>query len=282
MSFKRSTNVVLSNAGAADLVAGGMKLSGTVPQVLAQVSPVNGNNTTTLTGAVNMAQWKRVMVIGQVGDIDEVVDVAVQQSATSGGSYANIEAFEFAQIAGSDDDSQVVAIVSQADLGEGMTHIKGAITVGNGTTSLVSMVVIGLERDMAVDFDFLAGIELEFLPAALTSPATKLRFFTSDTTPTRDTVAGDFTWAALGGTGVAVRMSGPITLANGQFAVRDEVAVTAGASPTVEELQGWALLFGGELVASERFDSPKSIEVEGDFVSLDLTIPILTSIVPAY
>lgn len=279
MSFKVAQNVVLANAAIRSLLSGSYKVMGAAPRVVSVVQPVNGNDATTLGAAVDMSKWDLVVMVGQTGVIDEEVRFSVRESDAEGGTYTIVPGFEFTYLDGSTgDDKTVVGLVEPGDLSEGNTWIKPAIQVDSGTSSLVSCVMLGLVWDRTQGMVAGDGIEDEYRPAGTALEAMKVRFFTNDLYPTRDTVAGDFTFAALTGSGVAVQMEGPMTLQGGQWAARGMVTVAAGESPTAEEIRGWALLHNGELVASERFETPKSIAALGDFVSVDLIVPIESAI----
>jgi hypothetical protein len=79
-----------------------------------------------------------------MGVIDQTVDFKLQQSATSGGSYSDITGKAITQFAGTDDGKSAVINLKAEDLDKDKPFVKASVTVANGTSSLISVVGLGL------------------------------------------------------------------------------------------------------------------------------------------
>lgn len=113
--------------------------------VCATVDPVNGNNAATSSDAVDMSKFHSAMFILTMGVIDATVDFKLQESATSGGSYTDITGKAITQFAATDDGKQAVINLRSDELGAGKRYVKAVVTVGNNTSSLVSVICLGLD-----------------------------------------------------------------------------------------------------------------------------------------
>lgn len=114
------------------------------PQVVSIIAPINLNNATTLSTAVDMTVYQMAMFVITLGVIDTTVDMKLKESATSGGSYTDISGKAITQLAGTDDGKQAIIFVRATELGTGKYFVKASVTVGNGTSSLGAVVGIGL------------------------------------------------------------------------------------------------------------------------------------------
>jgi hypothetical protein len=113
--------------------------------VVGVIQPINGNNATTLTAAIDMQPWGSLLAILQVGVIDQVVDFKLQECATSGGSYTDISGKSITQAAATDDGKTYLINLQAEELASGSRYVKASVTVGNGTSSLVSVVCLGFD-----------------------------------------------------------------------------------------------------------------------------------------
>lgn len=121
------------------------------------------------------------------------------------------------------------------------------------------------------------------VPVVTDLATAKVRFFTSETSPTSDSEYADFVWAALGGTGVSVTAFNLANTLSGA-ALHDETTVVAGAGPTAETIRGVALIndAGDTLIGAYRFDETVPIAIEGDAISCDVVIEIPNRLQSSY
>jgi len=128
--------------------------------IVGAISPVNGNNTTTLTDAVDMSKWQEAMFILQSGVIDQVVDFKLTSSTASGGTYQDIPSKSITQWAATKDNKQAIINLKSEEMIAGDRYVKGSVTVGNGTSSLISAVCLGMKPRFApANDDDLAGVD---------------------------------------------------------------------------------------------------------------------------
>ena len=113
--------------------------------IVGVIQPVNGNNATTLSASVDMSKWAEAAALIQMGVIDQVVDFKLVQSATSGGTYSNITGKSITQFAATDDGKSAWINLKSEELDIDKPFIKASVTVGNGTSSLISVVLLGLK-----------------------------------------------------------------------------------------------------------------------------------------
>jgi hypothetical protein len=118
--------------------------------VVGTIDPFNGNNATTLSDAVDMSKFHEAVFILSIGANDSTVDFKLTESATSGGSYTDITGKAITQEAGGDDDNkQWVISLKSEELSSGKQFVKASVTIGNGTTNLISLVALGLRPRFA-------------------------------------------------------------------------------------------------------------------------------------
>jgi hypothetical protein len=117
--------------------------------VIAVIQPINGNNATTLSGAFDMSKYEEALVIIQIGVVDQTVDCKVRQSATSGGTYSDISGKAITQFAATDDGKTSVINLKASDFDSDKPWGKVSVTVANGTSSLLSVVVLGFKPRIA-------------------------------------------------------------------------------------------------------------------------------------
>jgi hypothetical protein len=113
--------------------------------IVAVLNPINGNNAATPTTVFNARSFKSYMAILQVGVIDQVVDFKLQCSDTQNGTYTDIPGKAITQIPGTGDNTQRIIDLKQEEIPAGRPFVRALVTVGNGTSSLVNALVIGLE-----------------------------------------------------------------------------------------------------------------------------------------
>jgi hypothetical protein len=112
--------------------------------------------------------------------------------------------------------------------------------------------------------------------APLIAATAEVHLFTGATVPTEDSVAADFTEAALStAAGVALaNLTAAINLPLGQAGIKQQCEWIAGAAPTEETITGYMILDGpgGTLLGAERFEPGEECEIanEGDYVSIDV------------
>src|SRR2546423_1048101 len=111
--------------------------------VVGMIAPVNGNNATTLSAAIDMSKWSEIMAILLVGVIDQTGDMNLRDSATSGGTYADISGKAIPQLAATDDGKQAIISLKAEELNAGAQFVKVSVAVANGTSSLICLCVLG-------------------------------------------------------------------------------------------------------------------------------------------
>jgi hypothetical protein len=112
--------------------------------IVATIDPQNGNNAATSSDAVDMSKFHEAMFILATGVIDETVDFKLQESDASGGSYTDITGKAITQLAATDDNKQAVITLKSEELGTGKRHVKAVATVGNGSSSLICVIALGM------------------------------------------------------------------------------------------------------------------------------------------
>jgi len=117
------------------------------------------------------------------------------------------------------------------------------------------------------------------LPVAAPFNLTSVRLFTNVFNPSVDMVIGDFTEATFAGYAVVAGLVwlGPVNLAAAIYGMHVEANFLA-IDPIVaaENVEGYYLTdaAGTELRAAERFPTPVPFAQGGDFLALDLILPI--------
>lgn len=273
----RSENPVLSRRAQLDLAAQLVDYWGGGISVVSTIDPVNGNNAATLGDAADSRLFRFLMYVFTVGVIDETVTVKLQQSATSGGSYSDITGKTATVMAATADGTQKVIFVKTSELDADKPFVKPVITVANGTSSLVTVIGLGIGplASLATDVDLSTVSEVLGGSSYI---GAKAYFFTNDVTPDVDTVRGDLTPSALAAAGVSLNAwEGPVTLPNGAAGMHHNVAAIAAASPTEETLKGIYVVAadGTTLLHAEVFpDDGVGIAEEGDSIVYELVLPL--------
>jgi len=112
--------------------------------LVAKLAPVNGNNAATPTTVFHARHFHEYMAILQVGVIDQAVDFKLQCSDAQNGTYTDIPGKAITQIPATGDGTERVIDLLTEEIPVGRPWIRALVTVGNGTSSLVSVIVLGV------------------------------------------------------------------------------------------------------------------------------------------
>jgi hypothetical protein len=114
----------------------------------AVVDPKNGNNAANSTGWVSMVKFRQALFVLQTGAIDQTVDFKLQEAKDSSGTGAqDLTGKAITQLNNTNSSKQALINVraEELDVNLGYAFVRAVATVGNGTTSYISVVGIGLE-----------------------------------------------------------------------------------------------------------------------------------------
>src|SRR4051794_5164186 len=112
--------------------------------VVATIDPANNNNNTFLSDAVDMSKFSEIMAILVLGAVDNTIDMKLRDSASSGGTYADISGKAITQLTGgTQDNNQYIISLKAEELNAGAQFVKVSVTVGAGTTNILGVVVLG-------------------------------------------------------------------------------------------------------------------------------------------
>lgn len=116
--------------------------------VAATVDPIDGNNTTIKTDAVDLSKFHEalfVLMTGVMNDSATVTGIAVQESATTtdGDFGAMSPAKTASNLAGTDDAKQVVLNVKAEELTAGKRYVRLGATV-SAHSVLIAAIGLGL------------------------------------------------------------------------------------------------------------------------------------------
>src|SRR5437763_9991613 len=112
--------------------------------IVATIDPTNNNNNTFLSDAEDMSKFSEVMAMLILGAIDITIDMKLRDSATSGGTYADISGKAITQLTGgTQDNNQYIIGLKAEELNAGTQFVKVSVTVANGTSSLICLCVLG-------------------------------------------------------------------------------------------------------------------------------------------
>jgi hypothetical protein len=118
-------------------------------QIIGVVDPDAYAASTILTAAIDMADYHSVSAIILAGDIVSTgtIDVKATDSATSGGSYADITGKAITQLteAGTDSNKQVILNVRSDELNDGARYVKFSSTLTTAGADY-ALVVLGVPR----------------------------------------------------------------------------------------------------------------------------------------
>lgn len=120
--------------------------------VVAAIDPDVTAASTVLSGAVDMASYSRVMVIGQAGTLgaSATLDLKVTQATTAAGTYKDVTGAAITQLTQAspdDSDQQVIINVDQTDLDidNDYRYIKASLTIATATSDAAA-IVLGLPK----------------------------------------------------------------------------------------------------------------------------------------
>jgi hypothetical protein len=116
--------------------------------VVATVDPIDGNNTTIKTDAVDMSKFAEAMFVlmtGVMNDSATVTSIAVQESATTtdGDFGAMSPAKTASNLTGTDDGEQVVLNVKAEELTTGKRYVRLVATV-SAHSVLIAAIGLGV------------------------------------------------------------------------------------------------------------------------------------------
>lgn len=248
--------------------------------IVSTIPPLNGNGAATSGDPVDMRNWDKVVFQLVVGVIDETIDFELQESETSGGSYDTVPGKTVTQLPGTADGKAVQIEVRLRDLTTDHLWVKPVVTVGNGTSSLVSVIGTGFgpKNQPLADID-LADV-LQIVPS---KSGLFAAFFTNPVVPGVNTDMDDFTLSANFAGVPLDSLVGPTNSSDGGAYMTQLVQVVADGPPTEENLKGCVVyrLIGG--VASYVFSDVFGVDVPiiNDADSLAYTLRIPTNAVRA-
>jgi hypothetical protein len=118
-------------------------------QVIGIIDPDAYTAAEYLTGAIDMNDYHSVMAIAMAGDLgaSATLDLKAQDSATSGGTYADISGKAITQLtqAGTDSNKQAILNLRSDELNSGARYVKFAMTVATATSD-AGLIVLGFPR----------------------------------------------------------------------------------------------------------------------------------------
>jgi hypothetical protein len=118
--------------------------------VVGKIDPANANNSTVNTDYVDMAKFHEALFIFQLGSVDSTVDCLVRESTNSSdGGGQTLSGKQATQLTASDDNKVVMISVKSEELDNGYRYLRGRMTVGNGTTNIVSAIALGMRPRFA-------------------------------------------------------------------------------------------------------------------------------------
>ncbi len=130
----------------------------TGPAIAAFLNPLNANNTVTNTGYVDLHIYAEVLFVVELGAVDSTVDFKLRQADdTSGTNEADLTGKAITQLGGTDDNKKVVVHMKASELTASGRYVRGRLTVGNGTTNIVSVVALGFLQTYTAVADPLAA-----------------------------------------------------------------------------------------------------------------------------
>lgn len=128
--------------------------------VIGQYNPASIAASTVLSASIDMAKYRRLLVIVQCGVLgaSATVDVKLTQAATSGGSYTDISGKAITQLVKASNDNSVVKIdLAAEELTQGQRFVKVSITVGTAA-SILGVIVLADDGRYHPQGDDLAAV----------------------------------------------------------------------------------------------------------------------------
>lgn len=112
-----------------------------------QPQAITAGATGVLTGAIDMKDWERLIVVAQSGTLGTsgTLDIAAQASATSGGTYAALTGRSATQLVKATDDNKIVVIeVTQDDVAKVEKRYVKINMVAGTANATAGCVVLGV------------------------------------------------------------------------------------------------------------------------------------------
>jgi hypothetical protein len=130
--------------------------------VAAKVNPASYSPGTQDSDAVDLAAFRRVMFVLEVGTIGAsgTIDFKLQQSDTSGGAYTDIAGKSITQLtqAGGGSGKQAIVEIRADELADGKRFVRGRVTIGTAATPLSVVALAGRPRFAPVADQDLASV----------------------------------------------------------------------------------------------------------------------------
>ena len=116
--------------------------------VVATIDPANYNNSTQNSDYVDMSKFHEAMFVVLLGAVDSTVDFKLRESRdTSATGEQDISGKAITQFTASDDNKQAVINLKSEELTAQPSqyrYVRARLTVGNGTTNIVSVIAFGM------------------------------------------------------------------------------------------------------------------------------------------
>ncbi len=119
------------------------------------------NQAGVLSDAIDMSKWSEILVILNCGNVDNAIDLKLTEASTSGGSYSDISGKAITQLAAhatNNDGAICLIALNGAELTAGNRYVKASLTVGNGTSNPLAVVILGLGKQQPVADQDLADV----------------------------------------------------------------------------------------------------------------------------
>src|SRR5262245_2275122 len=119
--------------------------------VAGKINPANANNSTVDSDYVDMSKFHDLLASVQLCAVDNTVDFKLRQSRDTGGTgEQDLSGKAITHFVGTDDGK--IALINlkaeeltQTPAGAPYRFVRARATVGNGTTNLISCVVLGVK-----------------------------------------------------------------------------------------------------------------------------------------
>lgn len=108
------------------------------------MNPQDANNASSSTNDGDSRQFTFLVFVMSTGVIDEAVDFKLQMSPDGNSNWVDISGKAITQIPNTGDNRQAMIFVKTSELDADKPYVRGNVTVGNGTTSLISVVGLGV------------------------------------------------------------------------------------------------------------------------------------------
>jgi hypothetical protein len=109
--------------------------------IVSVVNPVNNNNATANSAAIDMSKFHEAMFILLLGSVDSTTDCKIQESADGSTNWGDISGKAITQLGAADDNKQAVINLKTSEMTK--RYARAVVTSGNGTTNLLALVALG-------------------------------------------------------------------------------------------------------------------------------------------